>query len=129
MLLEKDTYIKSAAKLIKAERFRCCLTIANAIILLLILVISASIFFGIRRYSIKLLAIGTYSTLVLQVGCLLAWSWTLIRLYRDIKHSEKLLPNKHIFILHGTLLGSKLLLQGISLTIIHAKNHTENEDK
>jgi hypothetical protein len=59
---------------------------------------------------------------------LFAWAWTLIRLYKDIKHSEKLLPNKRIFILHGSLLTGYLLLNALSQIIVHAYNHTDNID-
>lgn len=110
ILLNKDTYLKSTYKLIRAVRFRRCLNITNIIISLLILLISASLYFAIRRGSTVLLKIGTLSTLVFQVGCLIAWSWTLIKLYKDIKHSEKLLPKKIIFKLQGALLGLKLLI-------------------
>lgn len=41
---------------------------------------------------------------------LIAWSWALFSLYRDVKHSEKLLPDKKIFLLHGSLLTAFLVL-------------------
>ena len=57
---------------------------------------------------------------------MLAWAWTLIRLYKDIEHSEKLLPNKRIFILHGSLIGGYLVLYALSLIMIYAGKHSEN---
>ena len=58
---------------------------------------------------------------------MLTWGWTLIRLYRDIEHSEKLLPNKHIFILHGSLLTGYLLLFALTQLITYVVKHSENE--
>jgi hypothetical protein len=48
------------------------------------------------------------------MACMLGWSWTLVRLYRDVVHSENLLPNKSVFKLHGSLLVAYLLLNILS---------------
>jgi hypothetical protein len=45
---------------------------------------------------------------------LLAWAWTLIKLYKDTENSEKLLPNKHLFTFHGSLLAVYFLLYALS---------------
>ncbi len=55
-----------------------------------------------------------------------AWAWTLIRLYKDIKHSNKLLPSKGIFILHGSLLTGFLLLFAMEEILTNARNHADN---
>ena len=60
---------------------------------------------------------------------LVAWAWSLFRLYRDIKHSEKLLPDKKIFILHGSLLIAfllTLLTQTIILEIADTQTSGSN---
>ena len=110
MLIDKNTYIKSAAELVKVDRFRCFLTTSNVIISVLILLISITAYFGVILDKHMLHLVTVYSSFVLQIGCLFAWAWILIRLYKDIEHSEKLLPNKRIFILHGSLLSVYLLL-------------------
>ncbi len=110
MLIDKNTYIKSAAELVKVDRFRCFLTTSNVIISVLILLISITAYFGVILDKHMLHLDTVYSSFVLQIGCLFAWAWILIRLYKDIEHSEKLLPNKRIFILHASLLSVYLLL-------------------
>ena len=60
---------------------------------------------------------------------LAAWAWTLFRLYRDVKHSRKLLPDKNIFILHGSLLTAFLviyLVQTVTLQIGEKKPSGSN---
>ena len=113
MLLKKDTYIKTASELVSVGRFRCCLTTVNIGIILLILLIAMTVYFGLLLESNKLYLDGNISTIVFQVGCLLAWAWTLIRLYKDIEHSDKLLPNKFIFKLHGYLITAYLFLYSL----------------
>ncbi len=73
-------------------------------------------------------SIAADSTLFFQFGCLTAWAWTLIRLYKDIKHSEKLLPNKRIFIQHGYLLTGYMLLGALLQINFYVFNRTENID-
>lgn len=53
---------------------------------------------------------AVYSMQVLLWLFLGAWVVTLVKLYRDLKHSKKLLPNKRIFIVHGSLLTTFLVL-------------------
>jgi hypothetical protein len=57
---------------------------------------------------------------------MLVWAWTLTRLYKDIKHSEKLLPNKRIFVMHGSILTAYLLLRLVVIVLIRFMNH-END--
>ena len=95
---------------------------------MLIMAISAVEYLGVHL-DLKVLKIGgNITSLFFQVGCLFAWAWTLIRLYKDIKHSEKLLPNKRIFILHGSLLTIYLLLYALCEILLYAYNHTEDID-
>jgi len=60
-----------------------------------------------------LLFVSNNSNSFFQAGCLFAWAWTLIRLYKDFKGTEKLLPKKRVFILHGVLLTLFLLLDAL----------------
>ncbi len=87
MLLKKETYINATAILVHVDKFRRGLSHANIGIILLILIISVTFFLGTMRASDKVISIANNEILVFQVGCLLAWAWTLIRLYKDIEHS------------------------------------------
>ena len=58
---------------------------------------------------------GEYGILALLTIFTLTWGWTLHKLYRDTKRSDKLLPKKGIFILHGSLLVLFLLLQALNI--------------
>jgi len=118
MLLNKNTYISTAVDLVQVDRFRCCLTTFNVLISILILLIAISLYFGgrylIEHYEFNVFyTVAINSSLVLQIGCLLAWAWTLMRLYKDFKYTDKLLPNKRIFILHGSLLTLYLFLYAL----------------
>ena len=104
MLLNKDTYLKSADEMVFVPKFRCYLTTANISASILIIAIGASFSIAYFYENVKLYLIANYATLVFQSLCAVAWAWTLIKLYREIAHSEKLLPNKRIFLIHGSLL-------------------------
>jgi len=95
---------------------------------ILILVIAITLYFGIALDPSKLYSVAENSTFVFQVGCLFAWACTLIKLYKEIEHSEKLLPNKRIFILHGCLLTIYLLFFALQLILHYAFHHTDNTD-
>ena len=43
----------------------------------------------------------------------LTWGWSLYKLYRDTTDSDELLPDKRIFILHGSLLTLVLVLNAL----------------
>ena len=47
------------------------------------------------------------------------WSSTLLRLYKDIQASRKLLPKKRVFILHATLLGLYFVLFAIQIVFTY----------
>lgn len=52
----------------------------------------------------KLICIGDDLTQIMLWSMFAAWAWAMFKLYRDVKHSEKLLPDKKIFIVPGSLL-------------------------
>ncbi len=104
MLLNKDTYLKSADEIVFVRNFRCYLKIANISASILIISFSVAQTLVIFYDSFQLQSITNNAILVFELICSVAWAWTLIRLYKDIAHSEQLLPNKHIFFIHGSLL-------------------------
>jgi hypothetical protein len=53
---------------------------------------------------------------------MIAWTWTLVRLYKDIKHAEKLLPNKRLFKIHGILLAIYMVLSVLNQVILVIAN-------
>ena len=87
MLLNKDTYLKSADEMVFVPKFRCYLTTANISASILIIAISAFYSIALFYDSLKLINIANYATLVFQFLCSVAWALTLIKLYRDIAHS------------------------------------------
>lgn len=77
---------------------------ANVAVLALVLVLTAAGFFAEPTPGNKWIIAIDYTQLGLFWAFMIAWAWTLVKLYRDIKHSKKLLPNKRVFKLHGFLL-------------------------
>ncbi len=126
MLLKKDTYLKSASELESVNLFRCCFTFANITISIMIILISITLYLAVVLNSKVLIAVTDNSTLVFQFVFMLAWALTLINLYRDIKHSDKLLPNKRMFLLHGCLLTSYLFIYASNLIMIHVAINTQD---
>ena len=104
MLLNKDTYVKSAYEMVSVRNFRCYVTTANIFASILIIAISATMCLALFFQYPKLFSIAYSVAIFFRFLCSVAWAWTLIRLYKDIKHSEKLLPNKRVFFIHGSLL-------------------------
>jgi hypothetical protein len=129
MLLNKDTYLKSADELESVNKFRCCFTFANIAISIVILLISITMYLAFVLDSKKLIAATLDSTFVFQLVCMLAWTLTLINLYRDINHSEKLLPNKRVFLLHGCLLTCSLLLSASSFIIFLVEKIEDSQNE
>ena len=84
--------------------------VANILCPLLILAFSVCIYFGFYKDN-PFYFIGYYGWLAMISIFTLTWGWTLFKLYRDTVHSKKLLPNKKIFILHGSLLVLFVLLE------------------
>jgi hypothetical protein len=126
MLLKKDTYLKSASELESVNLFRCCFATANITISIFIILISITLYLAVVLNSKVLIAVTDNSTLVFQFVFMLAWALTLINLYRDIKHSDKLLPNKRMFLLHGCLLTSYLFIYACNLIMIHVAINTQD---
>ena len=126
MLLNKDTYLKSADEMVFVPKFRCYLTTANISASILIIAISA--FYSIAYFydRVELQFITDDTTLVLKLLCSVAWAWTLIKLYWDVAHSEKLLPNKRIFIIHGSLLTVYILIYLAAYICLYFASHTLN---
>ena len=79
------------------------MVVANVLCPLLILAFSVCAYFGYDTANL-FYYIGNYGWLAMIAIFTLTWGWTLFKLYRDVVHSKKLLPNKKIFILHGSLL-------------------------
>ena len=74
MLIKKDTYLLSAAELVSVDRFRFCLMVANVVVSIMILLIAVLDYIGFHPYRLALIEIVLNTTLVFQVGCLLAWT-------------------------------------------------------
>lgn len=91
--------------------------IANVVVIFLIAAITVYIFLSGDNRSNKLFSVVLYTTEALLIFMLIAWACALYRLYRDVKHSRKLLPNKKIFRLHAGLLSASLFLL-LALTIV-----------
>lgn len=128
MLLDKDTYFKSAADLVAVQKFKCWFTVSNVLGSLLILFFALTIYFGLHKDIAKLLYVSDLMQLSFQFLCLLAWGLTLIRLYRDIKNSEKLLPNKRLFTFHGLSLATYLLLYALADLLAYLGEKSDNAD-
>ena len=128
MLLNKNTYAWISEVDVSVRKFRCWLTLANILVTILILVITACEYFGDTYQYLRLLTVSDYSSVTFQFLCMIAWTWTLIRLYRNIEHSEKLLPKKRLFILHGSLLTGYLLLFALDQILVCVALNLENKD-
>ena len=94
----------------KVNSFQKTLLVITIIVGLLIAANTLCWYLDYYMTGYKLYFIANYSYQALLWGMLIAWAWSLFRLYRDIKHSEKLLPDKQIFILHGGLLTGYLII-------------------
>ena len=128
MLLEKDTYFQPTDWLISVNRRRCCLMAVKIGMKILILFIFITYYFRFYLHSTKLQAFAGYSSDVFQVECMLAWALTPIKLYKNIKNSEKLFPKKRIFVLHGYLLIGYLFIFILQQILVYSINHTLNFD-
>jgi len=122
MLLDKNTYALIYAVDVSVRKFRCWLTLSNILVTIIILVISACEYFGDTYQFLRLLAVSDYSSVTFQFLCMIAWTWTLVRLYKDIKHAEKLLPNKRLFKIHGILLAIYMVLSVLNQVILVIAN-------
>lgn len=102
--------------------------IVNVMCPLLVIAFSIVTLFGFRKSGSGVdYDIGNYGWLVLLSCFTITWAWALYILYRDTIHSEKLLPNKRIFIVHGSLLTLFLFLNAIEIYAYWKKEHTVTE--
>ena len=109
-ILDRGVLKNEPAKIDAVRRFKRNMLVANILCPLLILAFSVCIYFGYWTGN-KFYYIGNYGWLSMIAIFTLTWGWTLFKLYRDTVHSKKLLPNKKIFILHGSLLVLFVLLE------------------
>ena len=94
----------------------------NVIAAVVIVSLSFMYAFGYLRVivcgkGLKLFFLSFYLDVAFQTICIVAWGVTLCALYRHVKASDKLLPNKKSFILHGMLLSSYLLVTFIGILL------------
>ena len=84
-----------------------------------ILIISLLYFIGnFVNPSGKIADLGAYCSLGFEASCLAAWAWTLIRLYRTVANAKDLLPNKKVFILHGSILSTYVIFYTVQITVL-----------
>ena len=108
-MLDPDIYFNDKRKLDNVDRFRQKMKLANVLVGISIVVASVSVGIGENTDNAIYYA-GSYFLYGMQIAFLLIWAWTLIKLYKEIKHSKRLLPDKRVFILHGILLGFVMAL-------------------
>lgn len=75
------------------DKQKRCLVYFNVATLTLIVGITVMGYFGSASYT-TLYFIWQYSTIALLMFFEIAWGVTLIKLYREVKNSQKLLPNE-----------------------------------
>lgn len=95
---------------------------ANVLVLLLITALTVMYFLYTdesgRNTHQLMLNITNDSVLTLLFCFLLAWGLTLIKLYRNVKSSDKLLPKKKVFIFHGILLTTFIALYALQQLLL-----------
>ena len=114
-LLDKDIILHCTVKINEVDRKKCFLKVANTINVLICLF--CGIIYGISLYLNILGAepdrISNIRLIPLEFTYSVTWCWALCKLYTQIKSSRYLLPNKRIFLLHGTLLFLYFLFSSI----------------
>ena len=114
-ILDLRVHLNDPEKRAEVSQFKLRIKIANVLFPLLVLACSVCIYFGYKLENAWFYNIGSYGWLSLVTSFTLTWGWMLYKLYRDTVHSKKLLPNKRIFILHGSLLAFFLLMSAIAI--------------
>jgi len=109
-ILDRDVLFNDPVKLAAVRRFKRIMKCANVAMTLLILAIAVCFYVANKTGNLLLNYIANICWLVLPSFFTIMWAWPLYKLYRDTRNSKKLLPNKKIFILHGSLLVLFLLL-------------------
>ena len=113
-ILDRGVLLNDRAKIAAVYKFKRNMKFANFLFPLLVLGFSICILFGWQTVN-KFYYIGYYGWLTLFAIFTVAWGWTLHKLYRDTVRSKQLLPNKNVFILHGSLLVLFVLLYVLEL--------------
>lgn len=121
-MVDPSVYLNSSEKRAEVETFKRRMVITTIIVLMLIAGTTTLWYFLGYDWTGKIwIAASTcYQTLLWSM--LLTWAWSLYSLYRDVKHSKKLLPEKKLFILHGSLLASFLVCFLLSTTLWQVAN-------
>lgn len=70
--------------------------VANVTVVIIVAILTG-LFIAAGPKQDKIYFIAKYSMLSLLTLFLLVWAGTLVRLYRRVKNSDKLLPNKQVF--------------------------------
>ncbi len=109
MMVRTDTYTKMAAELGIVNRFKCCIKAMNVGVIVFIVLISIALCIEADFNSTLFLVLASLIT-AYQWICMIVWGCSLIKLYRDVAHSKKLLPNKFLFIIHGSLLSAYIIV-------------------
>jgi hypothetical protein len=104
-LLDKNIYLENQSTLADFDRKKRNLLVFFFINVVLCVGLGLLTLIAYTRASLGLLSfISDWLFIIFQFAYFLIWAWALYALYRDIKHANMLLPNKRIFVLHGSLL-------------------------
>ena len=118
-LLDPDVYFKNEKKMSGIDRFRWRLKVANVLVHLTAIGIFLSILLSLLQIApFWVYQLGNYTELALLTLFAGLWGWTLASLYRNVKNSRKLLPDKRVFKLHGGLLVFYLLFMTANIVCI-----------
>lgn len=96
--------------------------VANVTVVIIVAILTG-LFIAAGPKQDKIYFIAKYSMLSLLTLFLLVWAGTLVRLYRRVKNSDKLLPNKQVFLVHGVLLGVYLTFSALETCLAEAATH------
>ena len=129
LLIPKDTEENVKDKLDYVNRLRFLFNAVNTFVASLIVALSVCYYLALVRESNLLKQIALTSSLVFQMACVLAWGCTLIKIYREVKQTKKLLPNKRVFTLHGCLLILYLVFYSAERILTHCALHTHDLTK
>ena len=128
-IINKDVLFNNPEKLAAVYRFKTCMKVANILVPLLFIALSVCYFIGVTSQNVILYDIGNYGWLAMVTNFTLTWGWSLYKLYRDTTDSDELLPDKRIFILHGSLLTLFLVLQALNIyalwVVLNSKYHSK----
>jgi len=115
-ILDREVLFNNAGKLAEVEQFKTRMKWANFLCPLLVLGFSVCQYIALKNETkVVFYDVGFYGWLIMVTVFTITWGWTLHKLYRDTKLSEKLLPDKRIFVLHGSLLVLFLLVLAINI--------------